>query len=767
MRSGPENHGPTRIELASSELEGGSTMAWVDPQQVLACVAQVDSRESFSRFLEPRLADIDSPASGPADDGTKALPARVSCLLERLRQTHARLFRENTAAPGSQRVIRPVLASVEEGAVYFLKAAPCWVFRVRNGTSELIRSGGDLSEGGAADAGFGQSARLHLAVSSVEVLPHDIVVLLVSSGGTSPDRLAVAGVFKANQDLKRACDGLVNLFSLASAGVGAVAMRFVPVGVRSGDAVRGIDLVGDLERELFDGITTSSAAARPEDPMRSAQAAPDSGGLGLEEFVLPAFLEEAGNPFVSHPPEAPGAACPSRSAAPAWAERKSAEAADRGPLAAGPSDSGSVEGPARVEPFEAQPLAEEPEFAPSVAARFETGSDQLLNQPSADRVERSLGGMPPRGKRVLTPWAAAFATVLATLLAVVGVPRGIQLLRGGAELAEGGVIRVDPVPPARAIFIDGVDQETGSPAILEGVAPGVRRVLLDLGAFGSMEVKVRVRTGETVDLHPRATGSLEISAIDARPRASVWLSGRQRMSLPCRVDSLPAGWQEVLYEDDRLPLWQRQVLVLAGETARLRINNAFATDQALLRVESWSYRQGEGLHAADGDTVFVDRRYFGVTPIEREVPPGLHGVCVVGREGSSWTEVLNLTAGSSRVVAPRFGLEPWPRIDHQEPGRILLRGAVPLTATFTSPDGAPPRNPRLHFPGLDATVRDLPLSPVDPEKGIYVGIVDPRWIPMNQAVEYYFTVQTTEGQTLCSELYRLTAVGEISQGILP
>jgi hypothetical protein len=113
-------------------------------------------------------------------------------------------------------------------------------------------------------------------------------------------------------------------------------------------------------------------------------------------------------------------------------------------------------------------------------------------------------------------------------------------------------------------------------------------------------------------------------------------------------------------------------------------------------------------------------------------------------------------------VAPRFGLEPWPQIEHQEPGRVLLRGPVLLTATFAIPDGELPRNPRLHLPDLDATVRDIPLSPVDPEKGVYVGIVQPRWIPLNEAIEYYFTVQTSDGQTLSSELYRLTAVSEIS-----
>ena len=563
--------------------------------------------------------------------------------------------------------------------------------------------------------------------------PDDIVVLLAAEGGAGPDRLAVSGVFKDGQDLKRACDGLVNLFSLTSSGVGAVAMRFVAVGTRE-DAVRdGIGLVEDLERELVeDGLEASGSFVAPAHRAKPPSAAPTA-GEDLEEFVLPDFLESAGKPFASS-----GSSLPE-------------------PRADLPENDASEEGEAEA--------ADPPSIAiAEVACARLDPTPEPGNAPPPPRRPPVEAGDSPRRRTRSAAWVVALGVVIAALVGVIGLPRAIHHFRGGG-LAEGGVLRIDSTPPARAIFIDDVDQETGSPAILEGVAAGNRRVRLDLGAFGSMEVGVHIRTGETVDLRPRATGSLVISAIDSRPGAVVWLSGHERKSLPCRIDSLPAGWQEVFYEDERFPLWQRQVPILAGEVSSLRINNSFAPDQALLRVESWAYRQGEGLHAASGDTVLVDRRYFGTTPLEKEIQPGLHGVCVVGPEGLRWTEVLDLPAGSSRVVAPRFGLEAWPRIAHQEPGRILLRGTVPLTASITCPEGAPPRNPRLHFPTLDATVRDLPLSPVDPANGVYVGMVDPRWIPLNQSVMYYFTVQTAEGQTLCSELYRLTAVGEISEAI--
>jgi hypothetical protein len=732
MTSGAKGIGPTRIELASSELEGGNYIAWVDPQQVLACVAQVDSRETFSRFLEPRLSELDRPLEEIEREAAGQLPPRVHRILDRLRQSHSRLYRENRGTQDPPRTVRPVLVTLEEGTVYFVKATRCWVFRVRDGVSELVRSGEDPAET-TLDGGLGQSARLHLAVSSVEVKANDVVVLLAADADTGPDRRAVAQIFEGSQDLKRACDGLVNLFGLTSTGVGAVAMRFVPVGTHEHGGLNGASMLEDLGRELARDLEASTLETPRADAGRFPRASIPALSEGLDEFVLPGFLEEVSKPFVptTRPAEGPDAV-----AVPEPVQSASA--------AGGTAEAGS----------------EAAEVCHASVTKEEAEGDHGT-RPSS----RPATKMTWTQARAMRPWLVAFGVVLAMLIAVVGVPRGVRLMRGGAGLARGGVLRIEPDPAARAIFVDGVDQQTGSPAILEGIDSGSHQVRLDLGAFGSIETKVRVGTGETVDLRPRATGGIEIAVIEARPGAAVWISGGERSSLPCKIESLPVGWHEVFYEDDRIPLWQRQVLVLAGETTRLRINNAFSTDRALLRVESWAYRLGEGLHASEGDTVFVDRRFYGTTPLEREIAPGLHGVSVARKGGLVWTEVLNLTAGSSRMVAPRFGLEPWPRIEHQDPGRILLRGPVLLTATFISPEGTGPCNPRLHLPSLDATVRDLPLSPVDPDQGVFVGIVDPRWIPLNEPVDYYFTVQTADGQTLSSELYRLTAVSEISSAV--
>jgi hypothetical protein len=102
----------------------------------------------------------------------------------------------------------------------------------------------------------------------------------------TPDRHAVARAFQETPDLKRACYGLVALLGLQSAGVGAVAMRFVPVGASAEDALDGNDVIEDLERELARRL-----ADTPRGPVRpaptTAASPPSFGIVSKEEVPLP------------------------------------------------------------------------------------------------------------------------------------------------------------------------------------------------------------------------------------------------------------------------------------------------------------------------------------------------------------------------------------------------------------------------------------------------------------------------------------------------
>lgn len=750
MTQQPDGSVPMRIDLASSEIEGGDYISWVDPEQVIACVAAARPRSSFARYLEPRLADLDA-SLGAGTEGGSGLPPRVRTLLLRLRQAHARIFRENQLGAQEPRSVRLAVAVVEEGRTYFLKATRCWIFLLRDGSAQQVGPEPEAGVEGAETRGLGSTDRMSVAVTSVDVHPNDVVVLIAAETGEGVNHRAVTRVFEQSVDLKRACDGLVNLFGLCSSGAGAVAMRFVPVG-QGGIPANGNSILRDIAQDLVvdsrDAFPIREAGARSnreaeagsdreteakwliDAPVEPSVSLPVRLGWedGAKEIPLPAFLEEVEDPGM------------------VTSAGRSRWTSDE----AGPPESPREDDRVMI-------CAASEGVGPTNAPEAPAG-ESCASVAEPDRAAKRF----PRRK-----WTAAFAVAVVMMLGVLAIPGTKRFLAHRGSGGAGGVLRIEPTPPARAIFIDGVDQETGSPAILEGVSPGTHRVLLDLGVFGVIEETVRIKSDGTTDLRPRAVGSLSISCVQERPGGRVWLEGGEEGTPPCVFRSLPVGSIAVFYEDDTVPLWQREALVQNGEETSVRINNAFAMDRALLRVEAWLYQRGRGMRSAAGDSVFVDRRFVGLTPWEKDVAPGLHGVKVLGASGQTWTEVVDLEAGGNRIVDPRFGLEAWPTISHQEPGRVLVSGSILLTAVFTSPDGSAPRNPRLRLPGLDPLSRDLPLAPVDPERGAYVGMVDPRWVPMDRPVVYYFTTQTSEGSTLSSELYRFTPVSELSLATSP
>lgn len=681
---------PLRIELATSELEGGEYLSWADPEQVLACVAQVRPRGAFARFLEPRLADLESPLGGGGIGaaGSGELPSRLKALLQRVRQAHGRLYRERASEEGAAVTLRPIFGLVEDRRVYFVRAIPSWVFRLRGAGCELITPGGETEE---APGGLGSSEKLSLSVTSLDVEPDDVIVFLASNAAHAPDPRAVAQAFGQHQDLKRACDGIVNLFAFHSTGVGAVALRFVPIGTPGAQGAPhiGESLLLDLERELASAGDRVQAVTAAQDRAQGGDAA----GAAPPEVPLPDLLntlEPAGAPTSTHP---------------------------------APRELPS--------PVPQEVASEAPRGASSPSRRGE--------------VRRWLR----------KPWLSIVCIgAVAALATTAALPRWIPVAFGGGR----GAVRIESDPPAQRVLLDGADMETGTPALLPGVKAGSHRVELDYGPFGREGLNIRVRPGKETLVTHVARGGIDLTVTAPRPDAMAWTGSHERAAPPCRFDSLPIGWQTIAYEDGRLPFWQRQVLVRAGEVARVRVNNSFAQDRALLRVESWAMHAGSGLRESTGDSVLVDGRLVGSSPWEGEVAPGLHGVRVSRRGADPWTEIVDLQAGASNVVASRFGAGARPRILHQPPGRLVLRDPVPLTARFVAQDGSPPRNPRIHFPLLDAGVRDMPLAPVSSDPGNYVALIPAASIPLLRPTPYYFTVQTDDGATLSSELFQLEAV---------
>jgi hypothetical protein len=234
-----------------------------------------------------------------------------------------------------------------------------------------------------------------------------------------------------------------------------------------------------------------------------------------------------------------------------------------------------------------------------------------------------------------------------------------------------------------------------------------------------------------------------------------------KQSLPASFAQLPAGWHRLFFEDDRLPLWERKVLVRSGEVTRIDINNAFEATRALVRVESLHLLPAEGLRQVIGvDSVFVDRSFAGLAPIELEVVPGYHAVRVAGG-GESQCTVLELPAGSSQVVAPSFGQQAHPSFRHQPPAQANALEPVRLAVEIRHPSGGL-RQPQLLLPDGFGGPRALPLVQTDSPPDVYVGVLPVTPAMVGRTVQYYFSVVTREGEEAVSELFAITPVPEAS-----
>jgi hypothetical protein len=336
-----------------------------------------------------------------------------------------------------------------------------------------------------------------------------------------------------------------------------------------------------------------------------------------------------------------------------------------------------------------------------------------------------------------------------------GAPGWLELAwRGGGGTTATGTLVVAPVPPAKAVFVDGRQLASETPVQIDSVSVGRRRVTLDLGPCGTWEGEFVVRSGQPSRVAPRLRGSVSIVASDPVTAGRVWVQGRAKVPVPAVIDSLPAGWNRIFYEDGRIPMWDRLVLVKPDKGTNVVVPNDYRGGGGAVRVEALRPRGNEGLVESEGDAVCVDGRLAGTTPLDLPLGPGLHSVRV-GPEGpGSYVEVLEVKAGGVRCVVAQLGGGEAPVIRHVAPGRVLVRGPILLTATVTgTPDDR--GEPVLHLPALSPGSREIPMTPVDGTEGGYVGVVSPEFVPLGRDLEYYFTVSGPDGQTAWSDLYRL------------
>lgn len=713
---------PLRIEVATSQIEGGQAVGWADPDRVLGCVAFCEPQDAFERFVLPHLLDPELPVSVP-----ETLPPSVSTLVSGLEAAHHRLYRENHSVMKDPQWVRMTAACAEENRIFFVRTDSAWLYLLRDGRAHLLgESSSETPDWNDRSLALGGPENLRLQVTSLGVQPDDEVLLVSGDAQEPPDLRAIARLFAESRDLKRASDGVVNLLGLQGPSAAVVAFRFATLlpgiedkhlDVSRGEAVLGE--ITDMAREMVFGVTAQGSEEAAE------IAEPAIGEETEAQILFPDF--GAGSVESSQPVGEP--------------------AEFQEPIPGAESECAEV-----VEPPAASPE--------DLLATFPVAGD-WPGEGSVPRKRTSRGSAWP----VIV--VAVLLFILAALLMSGGAwPGVVRTLRGflglnespGSSVASVTQITATSEPDGATVSIDGTKLLGKTPLKGVRVPGGKHYVVMSLGAAGVWADSVDWEEGGDYALSARFLGSLEISAQDLSGEPQAWLAGQTtKMTLPARLDSLPAGWYRVFFEDQKIPLWERKVLVRHAETARVEVNNDFAAEKVLVRVESSRMIESEGLRPVEGDSVFVDGDWVGLTPLELELLPGLHGVCVQS-EGEEYCEILRLPAGASRFITPQFGLRERPKFAHLPPGQAVAQGGQIFLAVDIESARGGLRYPLLHLPGGPDHPQSVPLVQVGSGETQFVARVSGSWLRTGIEMPYFFSVTTPEGEEVFSRLFHLELV---------
>lgn len=709
--------GPLRIEVATSQIEGNQAVGWADPNRVCGCVAYCEPRDAFDRFVAPNLNET---MSGSSESG--GLPQNVTDLITGLKAAHLRLYRENHSLMKDPKWVRITAACADEERIYFTKTQSSWIYLVRGGRAFLVGSQEQIP--GRIDdraEALGGPEKLRLQVTSVSVTKDDQILLVTADADQPPDLHAIARLFTEATDLKRACDGLVNLLGLQAQSAAVVAFRYSPL--MSGRQDTNLDTVRG-------GAILDEISEMTRDVVVAAQEAHGADGEIVEE-------EFAGS----------------------VEENLAALPGDHAPVHSQPVASGEAT---------ARELESEVQEVPEVAPIPDAVSPEPVALATREGEEDSLENPPRRRSSI---WPILLITLLlfiaaAFFLSGAGWPDLVEKVKGllssgtgrGTPTALAGLLDATSDPPGAIIAVDGEKVPGRTPLHGLRIPPGKRVIGMYLGAAGIWVDTLDVVAGERTVVHAGFHGSLAIAARDTASHPRVWLEGQtSKRTLPTEFADLPAGWYRIFFEDDRIPLWERKVLVRNGDTASIEVNNAFSDHHVLLRVESLRMIPAEGLRPSLSDSVFVDRTFRGLAPLEVELTPGLHGVRVVSG-GEEYCEVLRLPAGASRFITPQFGLRSKPSFHHLPPEKVVLQGPL-LLAVEIEGDTSGLRHPQLQLPKFAGGPRAIPLVQVDSGENLFVGRVEQTGIVLGDPIPYYFSVASPDGEETVSDLFEVLPVG--------
>ncbi len=682
--------------VRSPDREGA--LAHFDPERGFALVAR--SPMGVADVIDPTIWVREKIALSIAMPGAEGAPP-LRRALAALRSIHAELM----ARPERERSWVSTLVALfqdEEGAAILAGDCPCYRFR----DGFLARLGRSEEEGRGIPAGsLGSETQVRVEVVPLRSRPGDCYVLAtdpITEGELS--RLSRELVEAKNDAtlLRRALEG--------SPGKGRVALLVQRVGAeRSAQVVR----VEDEEafrasaEEVDSALATLTlepleAVLRPEreEPRKSAAS---------EARAVPPPAEDLA-------PESP--APPAGLTAP--------EAEDARPE---PADGSGVSEDAATPPVRPRPLA-------------------------------SLDEGRPWYEPIALWGAGAFAIVALALLVrsivpgILGEPRE-RAAPPPPATTPAATIDIYSEPPGAVIRVDGVATDRRTPVTGFALDPGVHRIDLNWGAFGSWSDTVEVRAADRLTIHPRITAPVSFRSSDPSRLLDVYLDGSYVGSTPLALDSATVGRHLVRFGAPGLSASAQEFELMRGTPLEL-VGSAGARPQAGSITVRTALLGDEGFQPGKGDPTWIDGELSGVTPLTVSLAPGTHSVRVVRRGFPAQVSVLEVRPAGEHFVTAEFGARSEEPIVASLPFSLSLENLAPLTITLPEAVWDEAVTVWLQAAPPGGSFQARRMTQLDGQEHTFAALV-PREVLANatRKVRIYFRISGASGREYYSEIHSI------------
>ncbi len=704
--------------VRSPDREGA--LAHFDPERGFVLVAR--SSMGVADVIDPTIWVREKIALALAVPGEGEPPLRRS--IAALRSIHAELM----ARSERERAWVSALVALfhdEEGAAILAGDCPCYRFR----EGLLARLGRIEPRGAGVPAGsLGSETQVRIEVVPLRTRPGDCYIF-------ATDPLSEGELARLSRELASAQDdaSLLRRAAEGSPGKG----RVVVVAHRGG-------------RALSERVAAESA----EERFSATEAEVDAalGTLSLEPLDAALHAEAPGAAA-----GVPGALARGAAQAPGDAAGEDAyERADSEPAVEDVEAAGAGPEPAGAEARVARAQEGEPAGRASAAAKRASGEEAPPGRP---RPLAPLHEERPWYEPLALWGAGALAIVALALLVrsivpgILGAPRERPVLPpAAAPPTPSAAVDIYSDPPGALLRLDGVATSLRTPVTAYALDPGVHKVELSWGAFGSWSDTVEVKATDHLTLHPRVTAPVSFRSSDASRLLDVFLDGAYAGSTPLALDSVTVGRHLVRFAAPGLSASAQEFELSRGTPLELVGSAGPVPHTGTITVRT-ALLGDDGYQPGKGDPVWVDGDLRGVTPFTVTLPPGTHSVRVVRRGFPAQVSVLEVRPAGDHFVTAEFGARSEEPIVFTPPLSLSLQNPAPLTITLPEAVWDETVTAWLYAAPPGGSFQARSMTQLDGQEHAFSALV-PREVLANAArrVRVYFRVVGASGREYCSEI---------------